>query len=452
MKKKKTSDNEKKNKIIDFPRDSDAFDESSKKQSNESQSWDQARGRIVSDGYKWFLSIPQRRRIVLVAFLFLAVIAFAYLKYVSPQQVQVSIQTDSTDEVSTDNSPIADNSEVSEDEQSLIINADETISTITNPEVDNTETPVIPNDKAVSLTWPESSGLELVKTSVLESIDFKDVSHECINGFNSEILTREKDVDLEQKMTRAYIDSIMLANEIFEEYDSTLQYEDKLNICTNAANERDTAKNIYRQEFNEQIIANYYAKCALDSKNDDEIMNQIGFYMKALDYYFGSYAVSCKNNTGYYRTLEYIATCYFNIGACASLDDSMRKDAYLYAISIFEIYLEKGANDKQLVTMFNIGRAYMRLCELENNNPDKNTDRQFFYITNAYYKYADMLKSPYCRSKLRPNVYEELKYLSQFMADNIDSTYYEGMFTKAELMKAHDHYEKHLDYYLNMEH
>ncbi|MCR5102810.1 MAG: hypothetical protein K6B41_15790 [Butyrivibrio sp.] len=248
-------------------------------------------------------------------------------------------------------------------------------------------------------------------------------------------------------MTKEYANSIMQANEIYEAYENYLEYDEKVEICTDAAAERKEAKDIYRHDSNEQIIANYYAKCARDSSNEDMPQNQVGFYKMAIDYYFDSYAVSCKYGTDKNKALSYAATCYYNIGMCAAVDETVRKEVFLYSIALYELYLEDEVDD-ELVTKSNIARAYMNLCKLEDKENGDNASLKMYYAESAYNEYANILKSPLCITKLRPVIYEELTYLTQYMLDNIDKSSYTEPFTKENLREAHDKYNNQEDYYI----
>ncbi len=258
----------------------------------------------------------------------------------------------------------------------------------------------------------------------------------CQQAFKAEILDRQHDVKLKDKMPVEYAENVISANEIYDTLNSKQSAEEKDNVCVEASDERTDARELYRNESNEAIIGNYFAKrskIAFENEPDEAYK----FYMQAIDLYYDAYAVSSLKQTYKNKTILYAGTCYFNIGQSENLPIDVREQAYMFSIALTNEYRTKSKEDT-IALNHTIGTAYMKLCELSDDDSVK-----YYFNRKAEAEFEKDFANAGCGKKAKKAAAEELVYVEQYCYDHIDSSVYINE-TRNSVSKKHKKYLKML--------
>lgn len=258
----------------------------------------------------------------------------------------------------------------------------------------------------------------------------------CQQAFKAEILDRQHDVELKDRMPIEYAQNVTSANEIYDTLNAKQSPEEKDVVCVEASDERTDARDIYRNESNEAILGNYFvkrSKIAFENEPDEAYK----FYMQAIDLYFDAYAVSSLKQTYKNKTILYAGTCYFNIGQSKNLPLEVRKQAYMFSIALTSEYCIQSKEEK-IALNHTIGSAYMKLCEISDDDAIK-----YFFNRQAEAAFEKDFDNAGCGKSAKKAAAKELVYVEQYCYDHIDSNVYIDE-TKDSISKKHKKYQNML--------
>lgn len=282
--------------------------------------------------------------------------------------------------------------------------------------------------------WSEQ--VRLISVNEIQQLPIEQRVESCGAAFDARIAERLQQVEIVEEMPETYEIYVIKANEIYENYDERYEYDEKQAIVLDAADNRNSAKDEYRQESNEQIMGNYYAKCGINARENGLIDQEFKYFQNAIDYYYDAYAVSIKNGKEKDSALEYMATCFYNIARIENIDKNIKEEALISAVTLYQKYGSFPKNE-QLKTNLNIGRCYSNLCFLTEDSADK-----FFYFEKAVEFYEKCYNDSKCGKEMSPIVYDELKSIYQYCYDHIDQDVYKETISRDEIKKKHDEYVK----------
>lgn len=263
--------------------------------------------------------------------------------------------------------------------------------------------------------------------------------------YNEIIEERRRTIDLDEKISKEYIEFVLAANETFDEYDENANYDIKKVIIDEASSQRFGAKEECRQVSNEQILANWYALCGKNSFEEEYVNEEFVYFNYAIDMYLDAYAVSLvKSEIPKITALDYTSTCFLNIYNNVQLSDDIRMEALYSAASFDKMYKEmlseydenpNRMNQKEHGVCMDLGEIYIWLCK-EAGQEDK-----LYYYQLATDTLLECRQYRYFEGKLSKRVYNDLMYLNQYCYDHVKKEYYTEDITKDLLYQRHREYE-----------